>query len=313
MRFLFIMDPIEHIRIDLDSTFAMMREAQARGHEVLYAEVTALRLEHDEPWASVHSCTLGSVQGQHVELSEPFEQPLRALDAIFMRKDPPFNMEYIFATYLLEAAEPHALVVNRAANLRNHNEKLYALAFPSFCPESLVSASPKAILRFQDALGKSVVVKPLDGNGGEGIFRVNPEDPNRNVILEVSTRHGTRPVIVQRYLPEAAQGDKRILMVDGVFEGAILRVPGATDPRGNLHVGATSQATTLTSREEELMTVLGPRFREDGHLFVGLDVIGDFLTEINVTSPTGIHEVNTLDGRCVEAAILDAVERKVKG
>jgi len=234
---------------------------------------------------------------------------LREVDAVFMRRDPPFNMEYIFATYILEAATPDTLIVNRPDSLRSHNEKLYSLAFPAFCPESMVSADAKDILRFQDRLNTPIVVKPLDGNGGEAVFIVKQDDPNRHVILEVSTNHNTRTVIAQRYLPEAVAGDKRILLVDGEFCGAVLRVPSPADHRGNIHVGAECLAAPLTPREQEMVEAIGPRVREDGHLFVGFDVIGDFLTEVNVTSPTGIHEINALEGRNVQGDIIDAVER----
>jgi len=229
-----------------------------------------------------------------------------------MRKDPPFNMDYIYATYILEAAEPDTLIVNRACNLRNHNEKLYSLQFPEFCPESLVSADSEAILSFMSELGCPLVVKPLDGNGGKGIFLIRPDDPNRNVILEVSTDHGRHPIIAQRFLPAAAQGDKRILIIDGEFQGAVLRVPGEKDPRGNIHVGARCEKSALSAREEEMVAALGPRLRADGHIFVGIDVIGDQLTEINVTSPTCIQEINAFDGRCVEGTIMDAVEKRAR-
>ncbi len=313
MRYLFVMDPIDEVQIHLDSTFALMMEAQERGHHVLYCLVTDLRLEHDEPVATVRACTVRSSQGEHAALGEPFRQPLRDLDAIFMRKDPPFNMEYIFATYILEAAQPEALVVNRAENIRGHNEKLYSLQFPEFCPPCLVTGQASEIIAFQQRLGGAIVVKPLDGNGGEGIFIIREGDSNRNVIIEMSTRHGARPIIAQAYLPEAAEGDKRIILVDGVYHGAVLRVPSGADPRGNLHVGARSVKSTLTPREEQLVNAMGPRLRADGHIFVGIDVIGEHLTEVNVTSPTGIHEINALDGAHLEAEIIDAVERRIQG
>lgn len=311
MQLLFVMDEISRIQIHLDSTYAVMMEAQSRGHEVLYCGVGELRLEHDAPWATVRRAEMGRTQGDHARLGPPEPRALRSLDAIFMRKDPPFNMEYIFATYILEAAEPDTLVVNRAASIRGHNEKLYSLAFPEFCPESTVASDAGALLAFQERLGGPMVVKPLDGNGGQGIFIVRPDDPNRNVILEMSTRHGARPIIAQRYLPEAREGDKRVLIIDGEFHGATLRVPSGPDPRGNIHVGAVCQASTLTPRERRMVEAMGPRLVEDGHIFVGIDVIGEHLTEVNVTSPTGIHEINELDGRHVEGALMDAVEARV--
>lgn len=309
MRLLFVMDPLAGLQIHLDSTFACMLCAQRRGHEVLYCLVGDLRLEHGRPFATVRRAHLKPVQGDHFSLSEPVSADLKTMDAIFMRKDPPFNMEYIFATYILEAAEPEALVVNRAAGLRSHNEKLYSLHWPEFAPRSLVTSQVAEVRRFQEELESALVIKPLDGNGGEGIFIVQPGDPNLNVIMETSTRHGARPIIAQRYLPEARQGDKRILIINGQFEGAVLRVPSGVDPRGNLHVGARSVKSELTEREQALVTAMGPKLVADGHIFVGIDVIGEHLTEVNVTSPTGIHEINALDGREVEARIIVAVER----
>ena len=311
MQFLFVIDPIEHLNIQVDSSFAVMLEAQNRGHHVYYCHIDELCLQHGDPIANARHVTLRVVEGDHYSAAASEMVRLREMDAVFMRKDPPFNMEYIFATYILEAAEPDALIVNRAASLRSHNEKLYALQFPEFCPESVVSAQRDVIVSFQETLNDWMVVKPLDGNGGEGIFIVRPDDPNRNVIIEQSTRHGRRPVLAQRYLPEAKTGDKRVLIIDGKFAGAVLRVPSGLDPRGNLHVGARSVKSQLSPREKELVATLGPRLRADGHIFVGIDVIGDHLTEINVTSPTGIHEVNALDDRYVQGLIIDAVERRV--
>jgi glutathione synthase len=307
------MDPIGDVQIHLDSTFAIMLEAQRRGHEVLVCEARHLLLKNGIAGACVQNCKLKAIQGDHAEPSEAFNLWLSSLDVVFMRTDPPFNMDYIYATYILEAAEADTLVVNRACNLRNHNEKLYSLEFPQFCPESLIAADAELIFAFMAELESPVVIKPLDGNGGKGIFLLRADDPNRNVILEMSTDYGRHPVMAQRYVPEAVLGDKRILIIDGEFQGAVLRVPGEKDPRGNIHVGARCEASTLTPREHEMVAALGPRLRDDGHIFVGIDVIGDYLTEINVTSPTCIHEINAFDGRCVEGAIMDAVEKRVNG
>lgn len=316
MRILFVMDPLELVDVNHDSTFAIMLEAQNRGHEVLYCLQPSLRLRGREgPAATVQRVTLRPVKGGDHARFEPQEAvDLRDLDVIFMRKDPPFDIEYIFATYILEAAEPHALVVNRPASLRSHNEKLYALAFPEFCPDTLVTSDAAEVRAFQEALGdrgagRSIVVKPLDGNGGEGIFVVREGDPNLNVIMELSTRKGRRPIMAQRYLPEAQAGDKRVLFVDGEFAGAVNRVPKGKDPRGNMVRGAIAEKTTLTARELAMAAALGPRLKADGHLFVGIDVIGEHLTEVNVTSPTGIHEVNRLDGVKVETRVVEALER----
>jgi glutathione synthase len=311
MQFLFVMDSVENVQIHLDSTFAMMMEAQRRGHEVLFTEVTNLYLERSVPYTAARSCALQEVQGDHVKLGPVQVVPLKNMDAVFMRTDPPFDMRYIFATYILEAAQPEALVVNNPQGLRDHNEKLYALAFDDFCPESVVSSRADVIRQFQQKLDAAIVVKPLDGNGGEAVFIIAPDDPNRNVILETITQHGKRHVMTQRYLTEITNGDKRILLVDGEFAGAVSRIPQGDDPRGNIHVGAKCVAATLTPREQEMVSVMGPRFRDDGHVFVGIDVIGDYLTEVNVTSPTGIHEINAFDECAVEALLIDAVERRI--
>ncbi len=308
MRMLFVMDPIHGVDIHHDSTFAIMLEAHNRGHEVSYCLPTDLRLEHGAPVGNVQRAALRAMKGDHVTLSPAESVPLRSLDLIFMRKDPPFDMEYIFATYLLEAAEPHAVVVNRPASLRSHNEKLYALQFPEFCPDTLVSSDVVQIRAFQQRLGTAIVVKPLDGNGGEGIFVLAEGDPNLNVAVELSTRKGRRPVMAQRYLPEARLGDKRVLFVNGEVVGAINRVPKGADPRGNMVRGAVAERTVLTPREQTMCAALGPRLVADGHLFVGIDVIGEHLTEVNVTSPTGIHEVNRLEGVAVERRVIDALE-----
>jgi glutathione synthase len=310
VRCLFVMDPPQSVDVHHDSTFAVMLEAQARGYEVNYCLIGDLAMEHDTPVAIAHSVRLKAVQGQHLDIESSRKIDLRDMDAIFMRKDPPFDMEYVFATYILEAAEPDALVVNKAAGLRGNNEKLYILSFPELCPETTVASRADLLIAFQERLGGPMVIKPLDGKGGEGIFVVRADDPNRNVIIEISTRYGARPVMAQRYLPEARLGDKRILIIDGKFEGALLRVPSGSDHRGNMVAGATTEQGILTPREEQIVSALGPRLVEDGHLFVGIDVIGELITEINVTSPTGIHEINQLDGRRVEAAIIDCIERR---
>ncbi len=312
VRCLFVIDPLEGLDVHHDSTFAVMLEAQTRGHMVLTCQVSDLGLEHDDPVAMATEVSLRPIQGEHFDAQPAQRVRLKDLDAVFMRKDPPFDMEYVFATYILEAAEPDTLIVNRAAGLRSDNEKLYSLAFPDLCPETAVAARADRLIAFQERLGGPIVVKPLDGKGGEGIFIVRADDPNRNVILELSTNYGRRPVMAQRYLPEAVEGDKRVLIIDGQFQGAVLRVPSGTDHRGNMVAGARSVQSDLTRGEAQIVAELGPRLVDDGHLFVGIDLIGGLLTEINVTSPTGIHEINRLDGRKVEATIIDAVERRVE-
>ena len=310
MRHLFIMDPVEGIQIHLDSTFALMCEAQARGHEVLYALIHDLYQRDGKACCLVRPTTLAKVQGQHAVLGAPTDLALAEVDVVWMRKDPPFDMDYIFCTYLLDVAAKEALVVNHPEGLRSFNEKAFCLHYPDLVPDNVVTESMPRLRAFVEELGIAVI-KPLDGNGGEGVFVVRQDDPNIGVILEVSTRHGRRKVMAQRYLPEAKLGDKRIILVDGEAVGACLRVPTGVDHRGNIHVGANVQPTKLTHRDQEICDAIGPRLRDAGQVFVGIDVIGDQLTEVNVTSPTCIHEINAFDGVKIEGMIHDAVESRL--
>lgn len=310
MRHLFLMDPIEGIRVDLDSTFALMLEAQARGHEVLYATPDQLRGSAGQAWATAQRATLAPKQGEHAQLGPATEVRLGDLDVVWMRKDPPFDMHYIFTTYLLDLAAKEALVVNAPEGLRSMGEKAWTLHFPELVPTSLITRSQAHLRGMMDEVGP-IVVKPLDGNGGEGVFIARPDDPNLGVILETSTRHETRLILAQTYLPEAAEGDKRIILVDGEPVGACLRVPTGVDHRGNIHVGARVEACGLTARDQEICDAIGPALRKAGQVFVGIDVIGGYLTEVNVTSPTCIHEINAFDGIAIEAMILDAVDRRL--
>ncbi|MCA9516417.1 MAG: glutathione synthase [Myxococcales bacterium] len=305
MRHLFLMDPIGGIRIDKDSTFALMTEAQRRGDEVLYALVDDLYARDGVAGVRARSATLKRVQGEHAVLGPPTDLSLGDVDIVWMRKDPPFHIDYIFNTYLLDLPRRPTIVVNAPEGLRAMNEKAWAVRFPELVPTTLITQSLGQLRAFAEELGK-IVVKPLDGNGGEGVFVVSKDDPNIGVIMEMSTRHGQRKVMAQRYLPEAKRGDKRIILVDGEPAGAILRVPQGVDHRGNMHAGAIVEKTTLTPREQEICDVIGSRLAAAGQVFVGIDVIGDWLTEVNVTSPTGIHEINAFDGVSLEARILDA-------
>lgn len=303
------MDPIDGIRIDKDSTFALMTEAQRRGHALWYALVDDLWVRDGVPRVAARAATLKPVQGAHADLGPATELALHDVDIVWMRKDPPFHMGYIFNTYLLDYAPRPTLVVNAPAGLRAMNEKAWALQFPELTPPSMITQSMARIRALAEELGV-IVVKPLDGNGGEGVFIVRADDPNIGVIVELSTQHGTRKVLAQRYLPEAKRGDKRIILVDGEPVGAVLRVPQGVDHRGNMHAGATVQRTTLTARERAICDAIGPPLQRAGQVFVGIDVIGDWLTEVNVTSPTGIHEINGFDGVSVEGLVLDAAIRR---
>ena len=307
MRHVFVMDPVEAILVDLDSTFALMCEAQKRGHEVYVSLMSGLSLDRGRAMVRAALATLKPVQGEHAQLGAWVDLDLADADVVWMRKDPPFNMDYIFATYILDKAAEETRIVNAPAGLRNMNEKTWAMKFPELVPETLITQDMAQLRAFTEELG-AVVVKPLDGNGGDGVFLVRRDDPNIGVILETSTAHGSIKVMAQRYLPEAKAGDKRIILIDGVARGALNRVPMGVDHRGNMHVGARVEAASIDSRDQQICDAIGPELREAGQLFVGIDVIGGWLTEVNVTSPTGIHEINRFDGTCLEAELLDAVE-----
>jgi len=305
------MDPIDRIRVDLDSTFALMMEAQSRGHEVLYATTEKLHGTAGQAWATAQTATVAAKQGDHARLGPPTEVRLGDLDVVWMRKDPPFDMSYIFTTYLLDLCAEETLVVNAPEGLRSMGEKAWTLHFPDLVPTSLITGSQARLRAMMDEVGP-IVVKPLDGNGGEGVFIARPDDPNLGVILETSTRHDTRAILAQTFLPEAAEGDKRIILVEGEAVGACLRVPTGVDHRGNIHVGARVEACGLTARDRQICDAIGPALRDAGQVFVGIDVIGDYLTEVNVTSPTCIHEINAFDGVAIEALLLDAVDQRLK-
>ena len=304
------MDPIADIRIDQDSTFAIMLAAQGRGHEVHYATSDQLYGEAGVAWALTHQVKLQAKQGEHAQLSSPVEGRLSDFDVVWMRKDPPFNMGYIFSTYLLDLVGTQTLVVNAPEGLRSFNEKAWTLRFPDLVPPSLVTRSQRRLRDMMERLGP-IVVKPLDGNGGEGVFIARPDDPNIGVILETATRHESRVILAQRYLPEAKEGDKRIILVEGEPVGACLRVPGGVDHRGNIHVGARVEPSKLSPRDLEICQAIGPALKAAGQIFVGIDVIGDYLTEVNVTSPTCIHEINHFDGIHIEEMLLDAAEARL--
>lgn len=310
LRILYIMDPIAKVHVDKDTTFAFMLEGQRRGHAQSYCALDDLFI--DRTVASAHSQAV-TVQREaiHYALGESHSAPLTHWDVVFMRKDPPFDMQFFFATHLLSLVDPnHTLVVNHPRGLRDANEKLYALNFPDVIPESLVSRDQRQLKEFMEQLGGDMIVKPLDGCGGAGIFHLKAGDRNLNAILELSTNDGRQLVMAQRYLPAARDGDKRIIVLDGEPLGAILRIPRDDDTRGNIHVGGRVERAPIDARDREICRQLKPRLEADGLYFVGLDVIGGFVTEINVTSPTGVQEIDRLDGVCLEAQVFDAVERR---
>ena len=311
MKLLFVMDPLARLQIAGDSTFAIMLSAQARNHEIWFCEPRHLSLEHDAAVARAWPVTVRRVPGDHYLLGPQATVPLRSCQAVFMRKVPPFDLDYYFATLLLERARGQTLIINDPRGLREHNEKLAVLEYPDLCPPSVVTRETTRLRTFLAEQDGEMVVKPLDASGGFGVFHVRRGDPNTGAILEQATNLGRRWTMAQKYLPEVRQGDKRILLVDGEPLCAVLRVPAPDDARGNLHVGAKPMATSLGDRDWAIVEALGPRLRERGHFFVGLDVIGGWLTEINVTSPTGIMEANALYADSYENKVVERLEQKI--
>jgi glutathione synthase len=303
------MDPIDRIDIGGDSTFALMLEAQARGHGLLYYGPRDLTFRENKVTARVRPLNVRAVRGDHFALGAPFVYDLSAADVILMRQDPPFDMAYITATHILERLHPKTLVVNDPAHVRNAPEKLFVTEFSDFIPPTLITSDRAEINEFR-AEHQDVILKPLYGNGGAGVFRVKADDENFGSMLEMFTAFYREPVIVQRYLPQVRQGDKRIILVDGEFAGAINRVPAAGEARSNMHVGGRPEKTELTARERDICAAIGPELKRRGLIFTGIDVIGDVMTEINVTSPTGIHEVKRFGGADIAALVWDAIETR---
>ena len=307
-----VMDPIGAINFHKDSTLAMLLAARARGWELFYMEQPDLFLQDGRCYAGTRRLEVRADENDWFTLAETQPLPLDTLDVILMRKDPPFDLEFLYTTYLLERAEAQgALVVNRAAAIRNANEKLYTAWFPQCCVPTRVSRDPQRLREFLEEQ-HDIIVKPLDGMGGTSVFRVTQQDPNLNVILETITEDGTRSIMAQRYIPEISQGDKRILMINGKpFPYALARIPAAGETRGNLAAGGSGKGVELSERDRWICEQVGPSLREQGLLFVGLDVIGDYLTEINVTSPTCIRELNTLYNADIAGELMDAIEHQL--
>jgi len=308
-----VMDPIARINIKKDSTFAMMLEAQRRGHELVYLEPADLWVNGGEALGSMRRVTVRDDPADWFSLGEREEAPLGSLDLLLMRRDPPFDMDYVYLTYALELAERvGTLVVNRPQALRDANEKFFITHFPQCCTPFAISRQAKRLAAFAEATGPCVV-KPLDGMGGESIFQLNPGDPNRKVILEAITGHDQKLVMVQQYIPEITAGDKRILIVDGEpVPYALARIPGAGDFRGNLAKGGTGKGVPLSERDYWICEQVAPSLKAMGILFAGLDVIGDWLTEINVTSPTCIRELDEEYGLNIAGQLFDAVEARLR-
>lgn len=313
MRFAFIMDPIHNVLIDKDTTFVFMLESQARGHEVWYLEMRDLFVHRSRAMGRVRRIELRRELGNHFTFYGEATEPLGGFDAVFMRKDPPFDVAYLHATQVLDLAQQDgAFVMNNPAGLRAANEKLFALNFPSVIPPTLVSQDAQRIKSFMEELGGEMIIKPVDGHGGFGIFYGHRDDRNMNSLIETMTHEGREPIIAQQYIPEVRQGDKRLIMLNGAPLGGTLRVPRADEHRGNIHVGGTCVKADITPRDREICREVGPRLRQEGLYFVGLDIIGDYLTEVNVTSPTGVQEINALNGVKLETQVIEFVERQVE-
>ena len=310
MRFAFIIDPIAGLKAAKDSSIAMMREAARRGHEVWAFEAREMFFDGMVTTQARHLAVSSESDDWYREEGES-TQPLSYWDAVLMRKDPPFDLEYLYATQLLSIAEANgAWIVNSPRALRDWNEKLGILGFPQFSPRTLVTSDPGRLHGFIESEG-DVVLKKLDGMGGAMIFRVGAADPNRNVIIETMSQDGTRTVMAQRYLPEIAKGDKRVLVIDGkVVPFSLARIPKAGETRGNLAAGGRGVAQPLSARDREIAEGVAPRLQEAGILFAGLDVIGDRLTEINVTSPTCMAEIFAQAGYNAATDFIDALERR---
>lgn len=307
------MDHIKTLQIEGDSTFALMLEARNRGHELFHYEVDHLSMRDGVVYAECEPVTVRDEPGNHYDLGLPGRQDLAGMDVILMRQDPPFHMGYITATHLLERIHGpnpgQALVVNNPAEVRNAPEKIFVTEFPELMPETLITRSSEEIRKFREEF-KDIIIKPLYGNGGAGVFRITDGDQNLSSLIEMFEMTWPEPFIAQRYMKEVRTGDKRIILIDGQPVGAINRIPSQDEARSNMHVGGRAEAIGMTPREEEICAAIGPELKRRGFIFVGIDVIGDYMTEINVTSPTGIREVLKFGGADIASLFWDAVEQK---
>lgn len=309
MKIAFQMDPIGPIDINADSTFRIAEEAQARGHDLFYYTPENLSYIEGRVVARGWPLRVQRVEGDHFELGEEDTVDLSDFDVVWLRQDPPFDMFYITTTHLLQRLTPNTLVVNDPFWVRNFPEKLLILDFPELMPPTAIARDLNTIRAFKETHG-DVILKPLYGNGGAGVFHLPEADRNLSALHELFTGFSREPLIVQKFLPEIKNGDKRVILVDGEPVGAINRIPGKGETRSNMHVGGRPEKVAMTDRDHEICDMIGPLLREKGQVFVGIDVIGDYLTEINVTSPTGIQELERFDGVNVAAKIWEAIERR---
>jgi glutathione synthase len=314
VKFLYILDPLDKLELAGDTTYAFMLETAARGHECFTAYLADLAMEHSQAMARARPTKVkeAKIPADAFSVGDGRWTPLGDFDVVFMRKDPPMDQAYLQATWILDAARDQTLVVNDPRGLRELNEHLSILRFPSLIPPTLVTQSPSRLKQFLDEQGGTIIVKPIEGYGGRGVFLVKKGDPNMSSIFETATAHATVWTMAQKYLPEAKLGDKRIMLLEGEFLGAVLRVPQADEARGNLHVGGTAKKTELTAREKEIIRAVKPLLDQFGILFAGIDVIGDHLTEINITSPTGIRHLDGLQGGRAASRVIERIEAIAK-
>ncbi len=305
------MDPLENVDIDADTTFALALEAQGRGHGLYHYHPRNLSYRNGRVVAKARPFQLRRERGNHASLGTAETVDLATMDVVLMRQDPPFNLAYISATHLLDRIHPATLVVNDPTAVRNSPEKLFVTHFHELMPPTLITYDLDEVRAFRREHGE-IVVKPLYGNGGAGVFHLRPEDSNLGSLMEMFRAYLNEPLMVQRYIPEVRQGDKRIILIDGKPAGAVNRVPAQGEARANLHVGGRAEKAELTRRDQEICEAIGPALERHGLILVGIDVIGDYLTEINVTSPTGVQEIDRFDGVNLAARVWDVVEGRVK-
>ena len=307
----FQMDPMDSINITGDSSFSLALEAQERGHKIFHYEPKNLSLLQLKPVAKLRSLTVRNITSNHFSLGQQKVADLKTdIDVILMRQDPPFDMSYITATHILEHLHPHTLVINDPANVRNTPEKLFVTHFEDVMPPTLITSDEEEIFSFRKEF-KDIIVKPLFGNGGAGVFHIKPDDENLSSLIELHKTFYREPLMIQEYVPAVRQGDKRIILIDGAPVGAVNRVPAQGEARSNMHVGGKPMKCELTSRDREICEIIGPSLKEKGLLFVGIDVIGNYLTEINVTSPTGVQELSRFEDTNIASLIWDAIEKKL--
>jgi len=304
------MDPVQDINIEADSTFLIGLEAQQRGYSLYHYHPDDLMYEGGKVLARVQSLQLRNEQGNHYTLGESQLIDLSTMDVIWLRQDPPFDMAYLTTTYLLDMLPATTLVVNNASEVRNNPEKLYITKFPNLMPPSLITRDTQAVKAFRKK-HTDIIIKPLYGNGGWGVLHIKPNDDNLNSLLEMHMAGSREPLMVQAYLPAVRQGDKRIILIDGEPAGAINRIPPEGEARSNMHAGGTPESSTLNERDLEICQAIGQDLKDRGLIFAGIDVIGGYLTEINVTSPTGLQEIRKFDGVALEGHLWDAIEARL--